>query len=322
MKSAVAAALWLGVALYSLTGCAPKARKVFYVNSYHQGYPSSDQAMGAIGGLLKERGVDLRVFFLDAKRDPSAAGIARRAGEATAAIRAFQPDVLIVSDDDAVKYLVVPHFKNGPLPVVFCGVNWSAAQYGLPAEHVTGMLEVVPIEETLRDVIRRVPSVRKLRVLSEDSTSERNNTPLLDPKYRALGLEPSYALVENFDAWKSEFVRAQREADVIYLPTNGAIQGWDRNAAQGWVRNNIRKPVVSCDDFMMPYAVFGLTKVAREQGEWAARAALSILDGKKPSQIATVANQQVRCYWNQELGRKIGFSIPAERNCQIENPTQ
>ena len=320
MKSAVA--LWLGVALYSLTGCAPKARQVFYVNSYHQGYPSSDETMDAIRGLLKARGVDLRVFFLDAKRDPSAAGIERRAGEALVAIRALQPDVLIVSDDDAVKYLVVPHFKNGPLPVVFCGVNWSAAQYGLPTEHVTGMLEVVPIEATLRDVIRRVPSVRKLRVLSEDSTSERNNTPLLDPKYRALGLEPSYALVKNFTAWKSEFVRAQREADVIYLPTNGAVQGWDRSAARGWVRNNIRKPVVTCDDFMMPYAVFGLTKVAREQGEWAARAALSILDGKRPSQIATVANQQVRCYWNRQLGQKIGFDIPTEKNCQIEDPTQ
>jgi len=228
--------------------------------------------------------------------------------------------VLIVSDDDAVKYVVQPHFRDGPIPVVFCGVNWSAEQYGLPASHVTGMLEVVPVEETLREVMRSVPNVHRLRVLSEDSTSEQSNTRLLDSRYRALGLEPSYRLVSDYAAWKKEFARAQREADVVYVPTNGAIRGWDAADAVSYVTRTISKPVVSCDDFMMPYAVFGLTKVAREQGEWAAGAALAILEGKRPVDIAVTSNRQTRCYWNPKLAGRIDFRLPPGRSCEVYAP--
>ncbi len=219
----------------------------------------------------------------------------------TAAIRAFRPDLLIASDDDAVKYVVAPYFRDGPMPVVFCGVNWSADKYRLPRQYVTGMLEVVPIEATLRAVRAAYPGARRLLVLSEDSVSERANRELLDARYRALGFEPHYAMVPDFAAWKQEFLRGQRDADVVYLPTNGAIKGWDKPAAIEWVREHIRVPVVTCDDFMMPYAVFGLTKIAREQGEWAANAALEILGGKSPGQIPIVENRRTRCFVNQAL---------------------
>ena len=108
---------------------------------------------------------------------------------------------------------------------------------------------------------------------------------------------------------------AQSEAEVVYLPTNGAIRGWDDRAAREWVRNHIRKPVVTCDDFMMPYAVFGLTKVAREQGDWAGRAALEILHGKKPGEIPVTENRQTRCLVNPVLAARIGFQAPAGRGC-------
>jgi ABC-type uncharacterized transport system substrate-binding protein len=288
---------------------------VFYVNSYHEGYPSSDEAMAAIREILGGEGVVLQVAFLDAKRQPSEQDSRRRVEETLASIRRFRPDLLIASDDDAVKYVLAPHYRDGPIPAVFCGVNWSARQYGLPTANVTGMLEVVPIEETLREVQRAWPNTRRLRVLSEDSVSERSNRESLDPRYKALGLDPTYELVAEFADWKRAFVTAQRDADVVYVPTNGAIRGWDAPAAVEWVRRYLRKPVVTCDDFMMPYAVFGLTKVAQEQGEWAARSALEILRGKRPGEIPVAVNQQTRCYFNPDLAALIGFVPPASRTC-------
>ena len=207
------------------------------------------------------------------------------------------------------------YYRHGPIPAVFCGVNWSARQYDLPTENVTGMLEVVPIEETLLQVKQMRPSTRHLCVLSENTLSERSNRELLDPKYKALGLETQYMLVDDFEEWKRAFLAAQRDSDLVYLPTNGGIRGWDAAAATEWVRRNIRKPVVTCDDFMMPYAVFGLTKVAREQGEWAAHAALAILHGKRPGDIPMIPNQQTRCFLNPGLAERIGFHLPAGRAC-------
>ena len=319
MESIVAVVGLAGVFLFHAAWGTPvaaaTARRVFYVNSYHEGYPSSDDAMAAIREILGHEGVAVEVAFLDAKRHPAEEDVRRQAEAALAAIRRFGPDLVMASDDDAVKYVIVPHFRDGPVPVVFCGVNWSAQQYGLPTPNVTGMLEVVPIEETLREVRRAFPHTRRLRVLSEDSVSERSNRELLDPKYRALGFDPTYDLVSEFAAWKRAFAAAQQDADVVYLPTNGAIHGWDANEAVAWVRGHIRRPVVSCDDFMMPYAVFGLTKVAREQGDWAAHTALEILRGKRPGAIPVVANHETRCYFNPDLAGRIGFAAPRDRAC-------
>jgi ABC-type uncharacterized transport system substrate-binding protein len=98
---------------------------------------------------------------------------------------------------------------------------------------------------------------------------------------------------------------------VVYLPTNGAVAGWDDADARRFVRKAIRRPVVTCDDFMIPYAVLGLVKVAREQGEWAGDAALAILSGKRPSEIPLASNAQVRALFNAELAARIGF-VPDE----------
>ena len=312
MESIVALVGLAGVLLLNLFVTPPASRavskRVFYVNSYHEGYAPSDESMAAIRAGLDNAGVELKIAFLDAKRRPEAGGLAQRAQQIAGEIRAFGPDLLLVSDDDAVKYVVGPGFREGLFPVVFCGVNWSAEQYRLPPARVTGMLETVPVEDALRDLLSAFPKSRTLRVLSEDSTSERSNRERLDPKYRALGLQPTYALVSDFAAWKQEFLLAQRDADLIYLPTNGAIRGWDAQAARAWVRACIRKPVFTCDDFMLPYAAYGLTKVAREQGDWAARTALRILAGTRPTDIPVARNQQVRCFVNSGLATRIGFS--------------
>ncbi|MDX2151300.1 MAG: gluconate:H+ symporter [Bryobacteraceae bacterium] len=313
MESIVAIVGLLGtLALATVIRAEPAPKRVFYVNSYHEGYGSSDDVMAGLKAVLGAKGVSMQTLFLDAKRDP--AGVAERAAKVVEAIRAAKPDVLIVSDDDAVKHVVAPHFKNGPMPVVFCGVNWDASPYALPREFVTGMVEVVPIEDTLREVRRQKPTARRLVVLSEESVSERNNTQILDAKYRALGWEPEYRLVTNFEDWKKAFVEAQA-ADAIYLPTNGAIQGWNAAEGRAWAKRHTQRPVVTCDDFMMAYAGFGLTKVAREQGEWAAETAAALLAGKRAAEVAVTANRKSRCYWNTALGEKGGLRRPHGRDC-------
>jgi ABC-type uncharacterized transport system substrate-binding protein len=278
------------------------------VNSYHRGYGSSDDVMAGLLDTLESGGVTVQTAFLDAKNRPG--DLATRAARVVEAIRTSEPNVLVVSDDAAVQHVVVPHFRDGPLPVIFCGVNWSAAAYGLPTPHVTGMVEVVPILETL-EVVRGVqPDVRRLFVLSEATLSERSNREHLDPLFRGAGWEVEWAFVPDYASWKDAFVRAQ-EDDVVYLPTNGAIAGWDDADAAAFVEEEIRRPVVTCDDFMMPYAVFGATKVAREQGEWAGRSALAILAGTPPGDIPLARNSQTRSLLNADLASRVGFEVPA-----------
>ena len=294
------AAVWLLLA----QSAAPL---VIYVNSYHAGYPSSDDVMAGVTETLAGAGVRVETLFLDTKRRSSEAEISAAAAGALAEIRRRQPALLIVSDDDAVRMLVVPHFAGGPLPVVFCGVNWSAEHYALPTAHVTGMLEVLPIAETLATVAASYPALRRVVVLSERSAAEESNRAAMTPIFAARGMAAEWRLVSTFDEWKAEFRRANAVADLVVLPTNGAIAGWVDDDAERFVAAEIRRPVVTNDDFMMRYAVFGRVKVAREQGEWAARTALQILRGESPAAIPIARNRQSRALINRSLAAKVGF---------------
>jgi len=296
--------------LFSIHGCKPTVKKkIFYINSYHDGYPSSDDIRDGIIETLEGETISLKIFYLDTKRHPEKEAVEDRVSKALKEIGDFAPDLIIASDDNAVGTMVAPHLQETGIPIVFCGVNWSADKYGLD-ENVTGMLEVLPLRECISTVQRLNPDVSCISVLSENSQSERNNRELLDTLYRNLGLKVQYRLVDDFEQWKEAFNLLSISSDLIYLPTNGAIRNWKEDEARLFVEQHLNVPTITCDDFMMEYCVFGLTKVAREQGEWAAETALQILDGISPGNIPYSRNSQVQAYLNRKLADAIGFNLP------------
>ncbi|MDX1285717.1 MAG: ABC transporter substrate binding protein [Draconibacterium sp.] len=292
------------------------SKKIYYINSYHPGYGSSDDVMEGITEILADKNVALKTFFMDTKRKSSEKEMLQATQDILNEIKEFQPDILIASDDNAVKYIIQPHFNNKEIPVVFCGVNWSAKQYGL-GKNVTGMLEVIPLRECISEVLKNYPETKNFVVLSENSLSEQNNTELLDTMYRNLGLTPKYLLVKNFEQWKNYFKEANETADLIYMPTNGAIKNWDNNEAKKLIEEALQIPAITCDDFMMPFVVFGLTKIAKEQGIWAAETALEILDGTLPSKIPFAKNSQSKAWRNKTLAEKVNFKLSDEIQKQV-----
>lgn len=310
--------LLLGLFLMS---CADKSESILYVNSYHQGYASSDSIMAGMEEVLEGRNINLNTFYLDSKRNPELSQISLVVNEILNSIEILQPDVILVSDDNAVKYLVQPHLEGSEIPVLFCGVNWSASQYGLPTKNCTGMLEVLPLGQLLNVIKSNYPQAKRLTVLSENTLSERNNKTLLDTLYHSHGFaDVTYSLVDNFEDWKDAFRNANDSSDVIYIPTNGGVKNWNQEEAVNFVLETCRIPVVTCDDFMMPYAVFGLTKVASEQGEWMADRAMEILNGRSVASIELTRNQKVNCWINSELAEKISFELPANfAECRSNN---
>jgi ABC-type uncharacterized transport system substrate-binding protein len=286
--------------------------KILYINSYHQGYGSSDDIFSGIRQTLQGEGVELSVFYMDAKRQPEETSMAAKVDEVLALADSIKPELIIASDDHAVKHVIEPHLKSSSVPVVFCGVNWTAEPYGLPSDNVTGMLEILPLRATIDTMRNYYPQMEKMFVLSENTLSEKKNQAILDTLCASAGLRADYRLVDTFGEWQQVFEQANRQADIIFIPTNGGIRNWDTPMAVAFVREHIRVPVITCDDFMMAYSVFGLTKIAREQGVWAAEKALAILEGKDPGKIPLSRNRQTKAYINPALADKIGWQ-PSER---------
>lgn len=286
--------------------------KIVYVNSYHRGHPSSDEIMDAVIEEFPSDSFELVTYIMDTKRNSSKDYIENKAAQLYDSIVIFNPDIVIVSDDNAVKYLIQPYFIESEIPVVFCGVNWSDKEYNLQTVKVTGMLEILPLAETLLTMKAYYPSMNKLLVLNENTTTSRKEKLLLDSLFNRVGVSATHELVDDFDSWKTHFEEGNNEYDIIYISTNGAIKGWDKDEAVEFVYQNISIPVITCEDFMMPYAVVGKTKVAREQGIWAATTAKKILKGKNPGDFPVTRNRESAIWLNTKLADKIHFQPDKE----------
>ncbi|MGK7397509.1 MAG: ABC transporter substrate-binding protein [Candidatus Cyclobacteriaceae bacterium M3_2C_046] len=285
----------------------PKPNKIVYINSYHKGHPSSDEIMAGFMENMTEDNFAVYSYYMDTKRNTNPDYIAAKANQLLDSILQLEPDVLVVSDDNAVKYIVKPHLDVLDMPVVFCGVNWSAEEYDLPPGQVTGILEILPIKSVLQTIKFRYPKMTNLLVLSENTTTSRKEEDLLHDLFQELNLTVTFKLVDHFEQWQAAFLEGNENYDIIYIPTHASIKGWDHDHAVDFISKNIKIPVVTCEDFMMPYVVYGETKIAEEHGIWAANTVKEIISGADPGNIPVSRNIQSNAYLNLKLARLIGF---------------
>jgi ABC-type uncharacterized transport system substrate-binding protein len=284
-------------------------KKVLFIDSYHEGYPWSDGITAGVEGVIGASGAELKVIRMDTKRNGSDEFKKEAALKAKAVIEEFKPDVVIAADDNASKYLIVPYYKDAALPFVFCGVNWDASGYGFPASNVTGMVEVMSLDE-LVNVLKTVAKGERLALLTSDVATERKDADNVKTVLGVTFAEEVY--VKTFDEWKAAFSDLQGKADMLFISNNAGIDGWDDAAAAEFVQANSQIPTGTVYDFMAPYALMTYGKVAQEQGQWAAESALNILSGTAPSSIAVAKNTQGTMIINALIAEKLQADLPAD----------
>jgi hypothetical protein len=97
---------------------------------------------------------------------------------------------------------------------------------------------------------------------------------------------------------------------------NSYHQGYpSSDEAAAAMKAQLAKRGVAEEDFMVPYAAFGLTEIATEQGVWAGPTALAILAGASPASIAVTANRQSRCFFKGRLAKLTRGEVPPSLNC-------
>lgn len=299
---------YTGVILFVCQGCINETpKKIVYINSYHYGHPSSDEIMEGFMQHVPTDSFNIYSWYMDTKRNPSEEYIEKKARELLDSIRFVNPDILVVSDDNAVKYIVAPNLEVLTMPIVFCGVNWTDKDYHLPHDKVTGIIKILPIADAVQLLQSYYPSAKKLLVLNENTTTSRKEVEILDTLFQGLGLSATFKLVDNFQDWKTAFADGNTEFDMIYISTNAAIKSWNKDEAEEFICANIKVPVITCEDFMMPYAVLGVTKIAQEHGIWAAATAKRILLGFSVENISVTKNKLSNKWLNQTMAEKIRF---------------
>jgi len=301
--------LFLIIISLTTNACANEHKRCLYINSYHSGYAWSDKIETAVKAELSGH-CDLTIFRMDTKRNTSTSFGQKKALEAKALITSHKPDVVIASDDNASKYLIAPYYKNADIPFVFCGINWTADAYGYPYRNATGMIEVSAIKTLLdkaRQIIGKVTSVAFLA--AKGVHTDEKEFQWMRKIYARQGVSVTPLYAANLKEWEQAYLSAQTY-DLIVLNNNAGIKGWDQQRALQFVSQHADKLTVTTYDFMAQYSMLSMTKLAEEQGQWAAQVAIRILQGKSVASIPVIANRRFNMFINTTILNHTNIQMP------------
>jgi len=285
-----------------------EAARCLFISSYHQGYEWADGIEEGVKKVLLTH-CDFKQINMDTKRFKEEDQKIQKGKEAKAFIEQWKPDVVIVADDNASKYLVSPYFINSDIPFVFCGLNWTVAEYGYPASNITGMIEVSPIQEMFEKIQMIVPKASLGYYIGVDTLTEQKSFDQFNKIAKRFNLTLRKRLAINQSEWIKNYKEAQK-SDFLILGTKSGINDWDDEIAHQIVSEYGRIFSITDYEWMTRFSVLGLTKIAQEQGEWAAKTALNILQGASPSSIPIIPNQHWDIIINDKLLKNININIP------------
>lgn len=286
-----------------------RAQKCLYIASYHQGYEWSDGVEKGLREQLQDK-CEIKQFNMDTKRNPGESFKKAAGLKARDLILSWQPDVVIASDDNASRYVIQPFFKDHKIPFVFCGVNWTVDAYGYPYSNVTGMVEVAPVNELLNKVTSIIGKPRTAFYLGVDVLTERKNFSRFAEEADIRHIQLKKGLAKTMQQWLAFYLEAQNY-DFVIIGGNAGINDWNKTRVLKQIKKSTRKLSVTIQGWMVAYTILGLTKLPEEQGEWAAKVALYILEGAKPSEIPIVSNRKWDIWINEAILQSTDINIPA-----------
>lgn len=284
-------------------------KKILWIDSYHTEYPWSTGTEAGLRKALANTGIVLEVMHMDTKRKSSTEAQQAAGLLVSKRVVAMHPDLIIASDDPAQAYAVVPYLLDKSIPIVFTGVNWDATPYGYPRRGVTGMIEVDAIETLARHMKSLTKGTRFALVGSDDISEQKIIERLLAQK-DLFPSEPLVVKVKTYEEFQVKFLELQRSVDAVILLNVTTLPGWDQLKSSAWVENNTRVLTGTLNEWMKNLAVITVAKVPEEQGAYAGKTAIRIIQGTVPDSIPLVSNEQYRLYLNKGLAERLRIVFP------------
>lgn len=279
--------LLLPILLFSL---ATKAANILIIESYD---PSMSWVQDNIRGIKSVLGSkhNLDYFYLDTKRVPAE----QQPAQAQMAWQYYlkgKPDLVIISDDDAINLLAHRIARNGT-QVVYLGMNGNPRQngtYGTP--HITGVLERPLLKRNIVEMSALIGSPQKALVLFDDSSVSK--TALKDnfgnqSNWQLDKLNVDIAQTNSYSRWQ-EIIRTARQHgyEMIFIGLYHTLlddkgNHIDADDAIRWAGTNSQVPLFGFWDFTIGpgKAIGGLVLSGYEHGAAAGSMAEELLAGKQ-----------------------------------------
>ena len=278
-----------------------------YISFYRKGYDWFDGVESSLRNVLEGKCSFIQ-FDTDTKRNGEHVFILQKAKEL---IEKSKPDVVIMSDDNAAKFVIQEYFKDSCILFVFCGVNWTAKEYRFPSKNVTGMVEVTPVGKIFELAVS-VSGGNCGVFIGDNRLTDRKDLAYFVKYAEKNNIEIESTLVDSVDEWKKQYLVAQEAKDFIILGDNSTIKSWDDKIVKKFQVENSSKLLLTTSRWMMPFSMIGLVIKPEEQGEWSGEAALGVLQGLPIEKISVIANRSWSSWINPGLLGNAGVTLSEE----------
>ncbi|QJB54911.1 ABC transporter substrate binding protein [Pseudodesulfovibrio sp. zrk46] len=306
--------------LVFLTGAQTQSwasqRTVLIVYSYNEELAWTQQCDRGIRQALSND-VTIERLYMDTKRLPQHE-FADRAKAIMKGFHRLQPDLVMLSDDNALR-LLGPEIAASGTPVVYFGINGNPRDYfiDLPA-NVVGIIERIPVFHWARVIFEIVPDADSLVVLMDDSpTADAIIKSAFNRRTKVqLGeKEVDLLKVRYFEDWK-RFIQ-ETEHGAILMPVYHTL----KDAAGThipfekvikWTSANSRVPVFASQDYAVgdEGVVGSHTVLGEEHGRLAGIMAKKILEGVSALQLSVADDQSGAYYFNRNQLERFGLVLP------------
>ncbi|MFA6292530.1 MAG: ABC transporter substrate binding protein, partial [Victivallales bacterium] len=293
-------------------------KNIIVLHSYNQGYLWTDAEMDGINSVLKHdgTGVELHITYMDAKRmrtDESDVLLHRLLASKMEKI-CF--DGVIVCDNDAFEFARSRKediFKG--IPVVFCGINDFSRDKLSGWPTCTGIVENQDYMGACEIGFRLFPSVRKVFVISDDTTTGRAH-------FEEIKKIESKLPRKTFTCWNfsahpmSETMKEVKglgpDSMVLLLSFfrdgDGIVYSMEDAVEQ--IMSVAKVPVFTGNDSRIMFGVLGgKVVVGRDQGAYAASIMKEILNGAALASIPVKTDALTRYSFDHHALLRFGISF-------------
>ena len=226
--------------------------------------------------LVESRRAVVRKVWMDTKRKNSRGELAVTTRRVMDEIGRFDPDLLLLGDDNAANY-IGNQVLGSDTPAVFWGVNGLPLKYGLienldaPGRNITGVWQSGYHKESLELLRRLVPKARTFSILACDSETSRPNVKIIEQLARrdVLPLKLQSTIVTNSYAdFKRRALDEARQVDAFFVLNHDTLRDDQGRHVElldvgRWYLQNIRIPEASHED---QFVYEGMLLTANDSG--------------------------------------------------------
>jgi len=298
-------------------------KQVVVVQSYNQEYIWTQRINEGIKDGLHGSADIEKIFYMDAKRNPSAEHLEKSAKNILTFIDDNNPDIVVCVDDVAQEYLCSKYLKGRKSPqVIFCGVNAPLSKYGYPAENVSGVRERWHYRDAFSLMKKIIPSAQTVAFLVEDSES---GGYVLDDLLQEEKANGAYALdlvgaerIKTLRQWKDRILYYKDHADVLALGLYNSLldeetgKVADPDSVMQWTNSVIKNPTIGFSDIAKRHGILcGILESGHEQGYLAGKMAAEVLErGVRAGDLPVRINDKGVVFFNLKTAERLGIQIP------------